>query len=172
MTRFRKILFAAALSAFAAAPAGAQEAKTVIETHGDWEIQCSPDKTLCTMNQTFSDAEGRPFALLSFARLKDRTTPNGATIPAQMEVRVPLGVLLTEGLSIQVDSGKKEVAPYSFCTKGGCRVLVPIPDSFIATLKAGAGAKIVFKTIDGQSQSATMSLKGFTKAYNALTPLS
>ena len=171
MISFRTILLAAAVALASATPGGAQEETTVVETHGDWEVRCTPDKSRCTMQQAFSSSDGRPLALMSLARLQGRATPDGVAIPAQMEVRVPLGVLLTEGLSIQIDSKKKEVAPYSFCTQGGCRVLTPLPESFIAVLKAGASAKLEFKSIDGKTQTATISLTGFTKAFNTLTPL-
>lgn len=172
MTRIRKFLLAAAVSIAAAAPAAAQNETAVVETHGDWEIRCTPDKARCTMQQAFIDAEGRAVAVMTIARLQGRTTPDGTAVPAQMAVRVPLGVMLTEGLGVQVDSNKTDVAPFNFCIQAGCQVLTPVPESFISSLKAGVNAKVLFRFIDGNAQTATISLKGFTKAYNSLKPVS
>ncbi len=171
MTFLRKLIVLAALSLAFAAPASAQEATTLVATHGDWEIRCAPaPNEICVMSQSFSDAEGRAIALVKIVRFENRALSNGAKIPGQLEVVVPLGVVLTEGLSVQVDSGKARIAPYRFCTKVGCRVLEPIAEDFIAQLKAGASAKVGFRSLDGQNHDATISLKGFTKAFDSLKP--
>ncbi len=162
---------AAAFGLAAISTAQAQESGVVTATHGDWEIICSStDNKLCVMQQAHKSAEGRPLAVIKIARLADRNLADGTKIPAQLEVLVPLGVVLTNGLSFQVDSKENRIAPYRFCAQAGCRVLEPITDSFVAEMKGGNSAKLSFRTVDGKTREAPMSLKGFTKAYDALTP--
>jgi len=175
MTSIRNLL-AAALSAAGiaiATAASAQDSQTVTATYGDWEIRCgSGDNKLCGMTQSFKDGEGRTLAFVKILRLKDQNLKDGTPIPAQLEIVVPLGVILTDGLAFQVDASKGRRAPYRFCTQGGCRVLEPITDGFVTELKGGSSAKITYNAVDGAKHEAPISLKGFTKAYDSLTPAS
>ncbi len=171
MKFFSRLLIIAAGAMLATASASAQDAGTVTATHGDWEVRCSSDaEKVCVMSQSYKDAEGRPIAFVKLLRLNDRSLSNGTKIPAQWEVVVPLGVVLTEGLSMQIDSKKARVAPYRFCVKAGCRVLEPITEGFVSELKGGANVVLAFQAIDGKKRQATISLNGFTKAYNELPP--
>lgn len=169
---FLKSAIAAAAFGFATfSAASAQENGVVTETHGDWEILCaSTDKQRCVLQQAYKTAEGRPLAVVKIARFENRSLPDGTKIPAQLEVLVPLGVVLQNGLSFQVDSKETRIAPYRFCVQSGCRVLEPLTDGFVAELKGGATAKLSFRSVDGKTRDAPISLSGFTKGYNALTP--
>lgn len=168
------ILMVAAMAAAGLAvtgPARAQDDAAVISTHGDWEIRCAPaPKELCIMTQSHKDAEGHPIAFVKILKLKDQALKDGTKIPAQMEVVVPLGVLLTGGMSVQIDAKEARTAPYRICSKAGCRIMEPITEAYVDELKGGSGATISFHTIDGKTLSAPISLKGFTAAFNELKP--
>jgi len=167
-----KNLCAAAITAAGitfTAPVAAQDSSVVKATHGDWEIRCaSPDTNLCAMTQSFTDAEGHAIVNVKILKLASQALKDGTKIPAQMEILVPLGVVLTNGLSVQVDSQQNRTAPYRFCVQSGCRVLEPITEGYIAELKNGVAAKISFRSVDGKAREASISLKGFTKAYETL----
>lgn len=153
------------------APVVAQDSSVVLATHGDWEVRCaSEDKSLCAMTQSASDSEGRPLVNMKLLRLTGQKLKDGTNIPAQMEILVPLGVVLTNGMSVKVDSKQNRIAPYRFCVQSGCRVLEPLTDAYIAELKTGSAAQITFRSVDGKTHQAAISLKGFTKAYDALPP--
>lgn len=171
MTIFKNLCAAAIAAAgiAIAAPAAAQESSVLQATHGDWEIRCAADdNTLCAMSQSIAGEEGRVLANVKILRLTGQALKDGTKIPAQMEIVVPLGVVLTNGMGVQVDSNQNRIAPYRFCVQSGCRVLEPITDAYIAELKGGASAQITFRSVDGKTRQATISLKGFTKAYDSL----
>jgi len=90
------------------------------------------------------------------------------TATAVLDVITPLGVVLTEGLSISIDGDRKESAPFQVCTEQGCLVREPVDDELIARLKRGNKAAVSVIAASQGEVSSIISLKGFTKAYDSL----
>ncbi|MDF2233069.1 invasion associated locus B family protein [Albimonas sp. CAU 1670] len=150
-------------------PAGPQP--QVVATHGDWTILCLDGKPPCIMRQLGYNADGREVMELSIRRIPPQQTQQG-TVEAVMDVRVPLGVFLREGLSLQIDSAESQRAQFSICLSEGCLMRQPIPNAMVSAMKKGAVAKFGFVVPQG-GQGGTefnidISLSGFTAAYNAL----
>ena len=88
-----------------------------------------------------------------------------------MDVRVPLGVFLREGLSLQIDSSEAQRGQFSICLSEGCLMRERLPNAMVSALKKGAVAKFGFVVPQGQGgqqYDIDISLSGFTAAYNAL----
>ncbi|NMM42888.1 invasion associated locus B family protein [Rhodospirillaceae bacterium KN72] len=149
-----------------ASVAAEPQPETVRETHGDWAIRCSAARPGdCYMVQLGYDAAGNPMAEFSLVRFGEgRQAAAGATII------VPLGTALPEGLALSVDGGEVRHYIFDVCTPAGCAANIALPDAQVAALKRGARANIAFVPIASPDRtvSVSISLSGFTKAYEAL----
>jgi len=76
--------------------------------------------------------------------------------------------VLTEGLSLKIDQGEDAIAPFQVCTEQGCLVREPIADALISQLKKGNGATVTVVAANQGVVNSSISLSGFTAAYNAL----
>jgi invasion protein IalB len=140
------------------------------ETHGDWERRCArapegqPER--CQLFQLLEDKNGNPTAQMVLFRL-----PTGNDVLAGAEITVPLETLLTAGLKMQVDTAKPSVFPYAFCDPVGCVAQVGFAASDVDAFKKGGAAKLVLVPALAPTQQVelTVSLKGFTAGYDALT---
>ncbi len=136
--------------------------------YGSWEVACSPQGDNCAMAQIGKDSSGTPVLEMVVRKLKEPLEADGRTATAVLDIITPLGVVLTSGLSLQIDSGTEEAAPFQICTEQGCLVREPVDDGLIGRLKAGGNAKITVVAANQGDVSSTISLSGFTKAFNSL----
>lgn len=156
-------------SATPAPTAGAAGAADVTRTtYGDWEVACAAKAAGgCAMAQIGNDSTGTPVLEMVIRRLEEPLDVNDKTAVAVLDVITPLGVVLTEGLTMTIDKGRDEAAAFQICTEQGCLVREPVAEDLITRLKRGSVAKItVFAANQGEVVS-NISLKGFTKAFNA-----
>lgn len=155
----------------AAAPAQPAEPEVVRTVHGDWTVICTPDKSRCAMEQLGRTASGESALSMQIEKLpQPQDTPNGK-VSAMANILTPLGVLLQEGLKLQVDSSETLGSPFFICHPRGCVVRSPISDGLLNSLKRGAKARLGYDAvIEGQPQSISVevSLSGFTAAFDAL----
>lgn len=80
----------------------------------------------------------------------------------------PLGILLNQGVTLQIDSGKTQKHMFELCTAEGCHIGIPLNKSLLGKMKKGSTAKI--KIYDAQLNpiKLPLSLKGFTMGYSTL----
>ncbi|GGG58664.1 invasion-associated locus B family protein [Salipiger pallidus] len=144
------------------------------ETHGDWQLQClrvpegSDAEDPCQMYQLLKDSEGNNVAEVSMFRLS-----NGGQVSGGGTFVVPLETLLTQKLAISVDGGQAKRYDFSFCTRIGCYARVGFSQEDIARFKGGAEStiRIIPALAPDQTVELTMSLSGFTAAYDETTAL-
>lgn len=148
--------------------ASGQAAQTgaVKSTHGAWNVLCDTPagaKTeQCALVQNVV-AEDRPEVGLSVVVLK--TADNKAKI---LRVLAPLGVLLPNGLGLNVDGKDIGRAYFVRCFQDGCYAEVILEDALIKSLEAGASATfIVFQTPE-EGIGIPVDLKGFGEGFKAL----
>ena len=140
-------------------------------THGDWAVQClrvqeGPEP--CQMYQLLQDENGGNVAEVSIFRLN-----NGGQVAAGGTFVVPLETLLTEKLNVRVDSGQAKRYDFSFCTQVGCYARVGFTAEDVAAFRRGnvANVTIVPALAPDQRVTVTMSLSGFTAAYEEISAL-
>ncbi|MFK7860578.1 MAG: invasion associated locus B family protein [Granulosicoccus sp.] len=138
------------------------------ETVGAWDVACPPEGSNCAMAQIGNDASGTPVLEMVIRKLEEPLEVGERTAIAVLDVITPLGVVLTEGLSVTIDTGKPESAPFQICTEQGCLVREPIDDALVSRFKRGNNAVISVIAANQGEVKATLSLSGFTKAYNGL----
>ncbi|MDN2582730.1 invasion associated locus B family protein [Aquibium sp. ELW1220] len=164
--RFLAGALAGALFTIAGLPAAAQPSGTVRGTHGAWSVICDvpagASGEQCALMQNVV-AEDRPEVGLSVVVL--RTADNKAEI---LRVLAPLGVLLPNGLGLNVDGKDIGRAYFVRCFQDGCYAEVILEPSLLDTLRAGTSATfIVFQTPE-EGIGIPVDLTGFSDGFAAL----
>ncbi|MEM9012810.1 MAG: invasion associated locus B family protein [Pseudomonadota bacterium] len=152
-----------------AQPQEQQPQELLRETHGDWQVRCDPqDLERCFMVQIASAADGNAGAEFSLIRL-----PDGQDADAGATIVVPLGVLLPAGLRMQIDGGQQRTLPFSWCVRSGCFVRLGLDGATITQMKRGAQARLTVVAVPRPDAGIelTLSLAGFTAAYDSLQPV-
>lgn len=135
----------------------------------DWELRCirsDQENDPCQMYQLLSDSAGTPIAEFSLFRL-----PAGGRAEAGATVVVPLETALQQQLTIAVDNGSSRRYPYSYCTQVGCFARIGLTPEDVTSFKRGNSAKMTIVPVlaPDQKVEVTLSLKGFTAAYNKVS---
>ncbi|WP_193176182.1 invasion associated locus B family protein [Oricola nitratireducens] len=159
-------LFAAILAGLVLAqPASAQQG-AVRATHGAWSIVCDTppgaSSEQCVLMQNVVAADREEFGL-SVVVLK--TADKKAQI---LRVLAPLGVLLPNGLGLNIDGNDIGRAYFVRCFTDGCYAEVILEDSLIKSLSEGKTATFyVFQTPE-EGIGISVDLNGFAEGYKAL----
>jgi len=138
----------------------------VRENHGAWSIICdrpagaSADQ--CALMQNVI-AEDRPEVGLSVVVLK--TADRKAKI---LRVLAPLGVLLPNGLGLNVDGKDIGRAYFVRCFSDGCYAEVVLEDELLKTFRSGATATFIVFQSPEEGIGIPVDLKGFGEGYDAL----
>lgn len=145
-------------------PAAAQG--VVKAQHGDWQLSCDTPpgakSEQCAIIQNVT-AENQPNVGLSVIVLK--TADNKARL---LRVLAPLGVLLPNGLGLNIDGTDMGRVAFVRCLPSGCVAEVIMDDALINTLSKGTSAIfVVFKTPE-EGIGIPVSLKGFKEGFAAL----
>lgn len=155
-------------------PVQQQPESYIDEVFGDWSRECiripgneGPDP--CEMVQLLrASPEEDPLGKVSIARLPD----NLKTV-AGVTVIMPLGVVLTQQLTIGVDSAAPRRYPFQYCVPIGCFAQFGISAGELASFKNGA--KSIFTVVPMADPSTKapfdVSLSGFTAAFDSLPVL-
>jgi len=136
--------------------------------HGDWDVACDAEGKQCAMVQIGNDSEGTPILEMVVRQLEEPLEVGERTAIAVLDVITPLGVVLPEGLSLKIDDGRQESAPFQVCTEQGCLVREPIDGDLVNRLKRGNKAQISVIAINQGEVIASISLSGFTAAFGSL----
>jgi invasion protein IalB len=139
---------------------------TVKSNHGAWSVVCDKpagaSAEQCALMQNVI-AEDRPEVGLSVVVLK--TADRKSKI---LRVLAPLGVLLPNGLGLNVDGKDIGRAYFVRCFADGCYAEVVLEDELLKTFRSGVSATfIVFQTPE-EGIGIPVDLKGFAEGYDAL----
>jgi len=149
-----------------AAPADGVGTMYIAATNGDWEQRCirtEDGSDPCQMYQLLKDENANAVAEMTILPL-----PDGQQAVAGSQIMVPLETLLTEQLILQIDSSPAKIYPFTWCAAQGCVARIGFTAADIAALKKGANATITIVPVVAPDQKVklTVSLKGFTAAYD------
>lgn len=155
-----------------AAPADAQtnRPKDVLKKkHGDWEVRCLEGTDACAMSQVGKTGDGKRAILITIQRISGAKTKDGKVIAAAMTSQTPLGILLPYGLRIKIDQDKVVPLPLARCLPAGCVSQAPMLTEAVTKMKKGS--KAVYGFFLEKEILVNISLKGFTAAYDSLSPV-
>ena len=138
------------------------------ETFGDWEIRCvkvAEGKDPCQLYQLLRDQGGNAVAEFNILAL-----PADAQAAAGANLVVPLETLLTEGLTLAVDTGQARRYPFTFCAEIGCLARVGFTAEEVASFRRGNAARITIVPALAPDQRVELSasLTGFTAGFKRL----
>ena len=142
----------------------------VRDTFGDWELRCTKvpegQHEPCLMYQLLRDTKNN-VAVSEFTMFN---LPEGQQATAGATIVTPLETLLTKQLTLAVDGGPTKRYPFTWCSSIGCYARIGFSDADLASFKRGAKATITIVPVQAPTQQVTLevSLKGFTKAYEAV----
>lgn len=139
------------------------------EVFNDWGLRClkvEDGEDPCQMYQLLNDADDNSVAEIAIVSLPD----SGQAI-AGATIVVPLETLLTEQLVLRVDGGTARRFPFNFCNAGGCVTRLGLSGEDIALFRRGAEATLTMvpAAAPDQTVTVTMSLSGFTAAFEAVS---
>ncbi len=142
----------------------------VDEVFGDWSRRCTYNpagEDPCHLYQLLKDKDGNPTAEFTVLRL-----PEGLQAAAGATVIAPLQTLLTQQLTIRIDSGQAKRYPFKFCTEIGCIAQIGLTQAEVTAFKKGNKAIVTIVPAGAPDQKVNLelSLKGFTKGFESLHP--
>nr|VFK21974.1 MAG: Invasion protein IalB, involved in pathogenesis [Candidatus Kentron sp. LPFa]VFK34856.1 MAG: Invasion protein IalB, involved in pathogenesis [Candidatus Kentron sp. LPFa] len=135
--------------------------------YGDWALRCpakDKDKEPCSLSQRILvevDGKKAPIVFFNFVH-------TGKPKALHAILRLPLGISLPRGMSLQVDKNSPITGSFSHCDREGCLTVGKITPELRKNLEAGQKAFIVFHTLDGKPVTVPASLKGITAGLKAL----
>ncbi|MGV1761210.1 invasion protein B [Rhizobium sp. AC27/96] len=139
---------------------------TVRSSHGAWSVVCDKpagaSSEQCALMQNVI-AEDRPEIGLSVVVLK--TADRKSKI---LRVLAPLGVLLPNGLGLNIDGKDIGRAYFVRCFADGCYAEVVLEDELLKTLRSGASATFIVFQSPEEGIGIPVDLKGFAEGYDAL----
>jgi invasion protein IalB len=149
-----------------AAQAPAQNTTSPMPSDGGtgWRVECANDgKALdCqTVNKVSQRESGQIVAAVAIRVPPDTKKP-------VLMVQLPLGIQVTEQVSVQIDEGKTERYPIQTCAQNGCFVATPVADAVVGALRGGKNLKVAFQSLTKQTITVTMPLGGFALAYDKI----
>ncbi len=137
--------------------------------HGDWEIRCvklqDGQEDPCQLYQLLQDGEGNSVAEVNLFGLQ-----GGGEVVAGANIVTPLETLLTEQMTLRVDSSNPRRYPFTFCAPIGCVSRIGLTPADVAAFKRGNEAMISIVPLGAPDQrvNLTMSLTGFTDGYDTI----
>lgn len=138
-----------------------------VKEFGDWTVRCFPVKTAtpCEMLELrIAKKSGQRVLGVTLAYMPQRD----AHI---VQIAVPLGVSLANGLVVNTDTWKSPVIKFRRCDQGGCYVETALPNDVISAWGRATKAEADVVSADGKRFNLVFSLKGFNDAHNALVEL-
>ncbi len=142
----------------APAPAAAQQPAA------NWAVPCDGQAGAidCRVVQTLMVKGTRQILLAVTVRRPDK-----AADPAML-VRLPHGLYLPAGVTLQIDEGKPEAHVVQTCDNRGCYAGLPIPKAMLAALSKGQKLSVVVQDTNKRAITMTMGLQGFADAFAKL----
>lgn len=173
--KFSRYLLVALFSALATPIAIAQGATdmqaptTLSETYDAWTVQCvnrangENTQRTCQMSQVLRQQKTNQ-RVLTFAIGMDGKNAKATLI-------LPFGLLLSDGVRVQV--AEEEILKGSFrtCLPAGCLVEIELSVETIKKLESAETASVLMTANSGQPVKTDISLKGFTSAFQRLSAL-
>ncbi|MDR6680053.1 invasion associated locus B family protein [Pseudomonas oryzihabitans] len=158
------LLLAGQAFAQSAPPAQQQPPQpSVSEKYGDWQMVCHIARTaersvqLCSITQQKDSPKGQRMLVTELRPNRDGV--DGILV-------LPFGVAVTKPILLQVDKRSLESRPFQTCIPQGCVVPVEFVGEAFKQLQRGSRLTVTTPVANGETASESLSLKGFSKAYD------
>jgi invasion protein IalB len=127
-----------------------------------WRVECTGDgKTLdCRAVQQLFHRESRQLLVQLLVR-PAADGKNGAMI-----IQLPLGLNLTEPITVKVDNGISERQAIQTCTNVGCFVAMTVADKLLTAMRTGTELKLTMQDANKKPVDLALPLLGFGLAFD------
>lgn len=148
----------------------AQEPTNLSESYGSWTVQCQQvgegeqRQRVCQMSQELIQQQPRQRVLV-FALTQTKEGAVKATVIS------PFGLLLSEGLRVELDGKEIVRGTFKTCLPIGCISEIDLGPDVIRELSAGAKVAVMTTANTGQPVRTDITLDGFSAAYQRLSAL-
>lgn len=136
----------------------------------EWEQRCVRTESgidPCQLYRLLKDKDGNSVAEFTMFNL-----PKGSEGPAVAGATfiAPLETLLTAGMTLQIDTAKGKIYPFTFCTQIGCIARIGFTAEEVEAMKKGSNALITIVPFVAPNEKVelNMSLTGFTAGLGAV----
>lgn len=160
----RRIAVTFAMLFALAIPASAQD-EADQQTFGDWQILCDPlgEGEQCALSQFVVAADREAVWLNAFFFYPPEDNES-----LLLSILVPLNVILTRRLGMQIDDGERQQFDFIRCSEAGCLVSIAVDQSLRTAFRNGNEALFLFFFEDTQGVGVPLSLNGITAGLEAL----
>lgn len=148
----------------------AQDPDVSTERYRDWALTCRTNaesgQRQCSMFQRLVVQDTNQVALnvaIGFLQSEE-----GARVPVAV-FTFPLGIFLPAGAELQVDDTEPTQLQIERCFQRGCQSGLALDDKRLAQFRAGSSANVTVMQSREQSIDLTVSLSGFSAAFDALS---
>lgn len=144
----------------------AQTAAAPGEKKPAWSIRC-------TAKKGDPARECEAFQRLVVAKTGQRVAEFAVGFPKDKKeggrgvVVLPLGILLTEGIEMQIGDGQKFKFMPRYCTNEGCFAFIDVDQTLLNALKQGTVIEFSAKAMNGEDVKIKMTLEELGKALEA-----
>jgi invasion protein IalB len=127
-----------------------------------WRVECTGDgKTLdCRAVQQLFHRESRQLLV----QLLVRPAADGKS--GALIIQLPLGLNLTEPITVKVDNGISERQAIQTCTNVGCFVAMTVADKLLAAMRTGTELKLTMQDANKKPVDLALPLLGFGLAFD------
>jgi len=164
--RARLVLVPMLAAAIGGAAAEPQQNTASLPSDGGsgWRVECANDgKQLdCrTINRVLQRDTQQLIAAVAVRIPPDTRKP-------VLAIQLPLGIQVTEGVTVRIDDRQTEHYPVQTCTQSGCIVGAPLGDALVGAMRGGRELKVAFHNLTNQTITVTMPLGGFALAHDKI----
>ncbi|NKC16174.1 MAG: hypothetical protein GKR94_29405 [Gammaproteobacteria bacterium] len=154
-----------------------QDLKMQTRQYSDWTYQCLvPSKQAAEVQQpeceiaqsVRAQQNGANIELFNVALI--HADDKAGKVKWALVVWMPLGldIHLPSDFGLIVGKKKPFLTRFRHCNAQGCQVVIPADHSLLTNLKRANNGAGLFRLLNGKVIRVEFSLKGFTKAFNAL----
>jgi invasion protein IalB len=143
-------------------PPPAQQQHT--EQGSNWRVECTNDGKVLDCRAVFQVTQRETNQLIAAVAIR---IPPDTKKPVIL-IQLPLGIQVTEPVTVQVDQATPEKFGVQTCTQAGCFVGAPLSDTVLAAMRTGKELKIAFANLNKQAVTVNMGLVGFGLAYDKI----
>lgn len=171
LARHLLIVMTSVLSTTTAIAQGAIEMTgptSLSETYDAWTVQCANQQgekssRICQMSQELLQQKTRQ-RVLTFAIGMTAESSKATLI-------LPFGLLLSEGVRVQIGEEAVLQGSYRTCLPTGCLAEIDFPKEVVEKFETAEVASVMMTANSGQPVKTDISLKGFSSAYRRLVDL-
>lgn len=140
--------------------------KTQVENFGDWLVRCFPKKSPAPCDVFFATVRKETHQRITSVSVAYRPSKQQYLT----QIAVPLGISLTDGLTVKTSTYTSPKLEFRRCDANGCYVEMASGGELVDALRSdkNSNAELIVTPIGGKPLPLSVSLKGFRNALSAM----